>query len=85
MTKTTARPTVEINGYALRQVRQLMDLTPGAVAARIDKDRTYIVKMEHGAVTRVSRGVFDALVLALGVDCRVLLANPHATDVEVAA
>lgn len=70
--------TTDINGYALRWGRKLMGLTPQALAASIDKDRTYIVKIETGAVTRVSDQVFNALVEALHVeDRRTLMAWPH--------
>lgn len=70
--------TVAINGYALRWGRKLMNLTPAALAHAIDRDRTYIVKIEKGTVDRVSRETFDRLVLALRLeDERALLAVPH--------
>lgn len=74
--------TININGFALRWGRKLMGLTPAALAKAIDKDRTYIVKIETGAVTRVSLDVFDALVAALFIeDRRALMASPHAPAV----
>lgn len=78
-TKTTAASsTVAINGYALRWGRKLMNLTPAALAKVIDRDRTYVVKIETGAVTRVSTETFDQLVKALAIeDRRALLATPH--------
>lgn len=70
--------TVEVNGYALRWGRKLMNLTPGALADVIGRDRTYIVKIETGAVTRISTDTFDALVKALAIeDRRALMALPH--------
>lgn len=77
--KTTATSsTVEINGYALRWGRKLMNLTPAALANVIERDRTYIVKIETGKVTRVSTDTFTALVKALAVeDARALMALPH--------
>lgn len=79
MTKTTATSsTVEINGYALRWGRKLMNLTPAALANAIGRDRTYIVKIETGGVTRVSTETYDLLVQALGLeDRRALLSFPH--------
>lgn len=69
--------TIEVNGYALRWGRKLMNLTPGALAEVIGRDRTYIVKIETGAVTRVSTETFDALVKALALeDRRALMALP---------
>lgn len=78
-TDTTATSsTVAINGYALRWGRKLMNLTPAALANVIERDRTYIVKIETGAVTRVSTDTFEALVTALALeDRRALLAMPH--------
>lgn len=86
-TDTTATSsTVAINGYALRWGRKLANLTPTALANVIERDRTYIVKIETGAVTRVSTDTFDALVAALGCeDRRALLAFPHAKADEDAA
>lgn len=76
--RTAASSTVAINGYALRWGRKLMNLTPAALAKVIDRDRTYIVKIETGAVTRVSTDTFDALVKALAIeDRRALMALPH--------
>lgn len=78
-TKTPATSsTVAINGYALRWGRKLSNLTPAALAKVIDRDRTYIVKIETGAVTQVSTETFDKLVVALALeDRRALLAFPH--------
>lgn len=70
--------TVAINGYALRWGRKLMNLTPAALANVIGRDRTYIVKIETGAVTRVSTDTFQSLVTALALeDSRALMALPH--------
>lgn len=78
--------TIPINGYALRWGRKLMDITPAALATAIDKDRTYIVKIETGAVSRVSVEVFDSLVAALALeDRRTLMAWPHQATEEVAS
>lgn len=78
MPTTATSSTVEINGYALRWGRKLMNLTPRALAEVIGKDRTYIVKIETGAVTRVSTDVFNALSTALSLeDDRALRAFPH--------
>lgn len=71
--------TVEINGYALRWGRKLMGLGPQALADAIGRNRTYVVKMETGAVDRVSVDTFKALVKALGLeDSRALMALPRA-------
>jgi transcriptional regulator with XRE-family HTH domain len=75
---TATSSTIAVNGYALRWGRKLMNLTPGALAESIGKDRTYIVKIETGAVTRVSTDMFQLLVEALKLeDRRALMAAPH--------
>lgn len=78
MTTPATSSTIEVNGYALRWGRKLMNLTPASLAEVIGRDRTYIVKIETGAVTRVSTETFDALVRALHLeDRRALMALPH--------
>lgn len=70
--------TTNINGYAVRVIRKGMGLTPQALAETIGKNRTYIVKIETGAVSRVGDDTFNALVDALKVeDRRALMAWPH--------
>lgn len=77
MAPTTRSSTVEINGYALRHIRKLSGVKPSELAAKIGRDRTYIVKIETGH-PRVSDETFRALVEALAIeDRRVLLATPH--------
>lgn len=77
MPTTATSSTVEINGYALRCIRKLMNVSPRELAEKIGRDRTYIVKIETGH-PRVSVDTFDALVKALAIeDRRTLLAAPH--------
>lgn len=78
MPTTSTASTIPVNGYALRWGRKLMNLTPAALANAIGRDRTYVVKIETGAVDRVSTDTFDALVAALKIeDRRALMAWPH--------
>lgn len=81
MPRNATSSTIAINGFALRWGRKLMNLTPGALAESIGKDRTYIVKIETGAVTRVSTDMFKLLVDALKLeDSRALMATPHESE-----
>lgn len=81
MAPTASSSTVEINGYALRWGRKLMNLTPAALAEVIGRDRSYIVKIETGAVTRVSTDTFTALVEALRLeDKRAIMSAPRDID-----
>lgn len=75
--------TVEIHGYALRELRIRSGLGVAELAKQIDVTRPYIAKLELGHSRRVSPKTYNALLAALSIsDRRVLLANPHA-DVAV--
>lgn len=77
MPTKTPSSTVEINGYALRVIRKLMNVSPSELATKIKRDRTYLVKIETGHA-RVSDETFNALLDALAItDRRALLATPH--------
>lgn len=78
---TATSSTIAINGYALRVIRKLMGVGPKELAEVIGRDRTYIVKMESGAVERVSTDTFNALVQALVIeDRRAIMAMPHTDE-----
>lgn len=93
----SAPTTVEINGYALRQIRLLMGLDAAPLADQIDSlvraaggstgmTRAYLAKIELGHSQRVSPKVYAAILKALAItDRRVLLANPHANGTDLAA
>jgi transcriptional regulator with XRE-family HTH domain len=71
--------TVEIHGYALRELRIRSGLGVAELAAQIDVTRAYIAKLELGHSRRVSPKTYNALLAALSIqDRRVLLCNPHA-------
>lgn len=72
------KPTVEINGFALRELRIRDGRSVQTLAAEVGVQRPYIVKIELGHSRRVSPKVFNALLSAFSInDRRVLLANPH--------
>ena len=74
--KTPAR-TVDINGYALREIRVRSGIGVRQLSEQIGKDRTYISKIENGH-PRVSAEVYNSILAALQIeDRRVLLAAPH--------
>lgn len=77
--------TVEINGFALREIRVRTGLGVMELANQVGVQRPYIAKIELGHSTRVSPKVFNALLSALAVtDRRVLMANPHGTVADLA-
>lgn len=74
--------TIEINGYALRQIRILSGIGVADLAKQVDCDRSYIAKIELGHNRRVSPAVYNALLEALNIsDRRTLLASPNVEQV----
>lgn len=74
-----ARTTVEINGYALREIRVRTGVGVQALAHQVGCARSYIARMETGHTSRVSPEMFKALTRALNIeDERALMAFPHA-------
>ena len=71
-------PTVEVNGYAGREVRNILHFDAAEVANKMGVTANYLWRIENGTKTRISTKVFrawqDALLIA---DRRALLANPH--------
>lgn len=87
---TTTATTIEVNGFALRELRIRSGLGVAELAEQVGVKRPYIAKIELGHSRRVSPRVFAALLAALSItDRRVLLANPHglesAADLPMAA
>lgn len=73
--------TVEVNGFALREMRIRSGLGVSDLAKQVGVQRPYIAKIELGHSKRVSPKVFNALLAALTIaDRRALMANPHAAD-----
>ena len=73
-----APTTVEINGYALREIRKRSGVAVQALADQLGIARSYIARMETGHTVRVSPTVFEALNEALNIDDkRTLMARPH--------
>lgn len=73
--------TVEINGFAMRDIRVRTGVSVQELADRVDVKRPYIAKIELGHSRRVSPKVYNALLTALAItDRRVLMVNPHSQD-----
>lgn len=85
---STTQTTVEVNGYAIREIRVRTGIGVADLAKTVGVQRPYIAKIELGHSQRVSPKVFNALLSALAItDRRVILANPHgaSTDVQESA
>lgn len=83
----TTATTIEVNGYALRELRVRSGIGVADLAKQVGVQRPYIAKIELGHSRRVSPKVYTALLSALSItDRRVLLANPHgAVELEATA
>ena len=83
----TTATTIEVNGYALRELRVRSGIGVADLAKQVGVQRPYIAKIELGHSRRVSPKVYTALLSALSItDRRVLLANPHGSgDLEATA
>lgn len=76
-----ASTTIEVNGFALRELRKRSGLGVAELAGHCSVQRPYIAKIELGHSRRVSPKVFNALMAALVIeDRRALLANPHGVN-----
>ena len=86
MSTPATRTTIEVNGFALREIRLRTGPGVADLADQIGVTRSYLAKIELGHSTRVSPKVFAALMVALDVkDRRALLANPLVQNEAVSA
>jgi len=76
--QAAAAATIEINGYALREVRNRTGVSANKFAQQINLSQSYLSRIENGQRTRISPEVYTAILKGLGVtDQRTFLANPH--------
>lgn len=86
MTKSSRGSTVEIQGFAVRVVREARGRKTAELAEALEVDRSYIAKIETGHSRRVSTVFYNRLLQELCVeDYRALLANPFSSAVQDAA
>lgn len=75
---TQTPTTVEVNGFALREVRVRSGVSVQELADRVGVKRPYIAKIELGHSQRVSPKVYNELLSALAItDRRTFMARPH--------
>lgn len=80
-THSRGQEVVEINGYALRVIRNLRGRKVQDLADALDVDRSYITKIELGHSRRVSELFYNRLLTELGIDeHRALLVNPRTVE-----
>lgn len=75
---TNTTTTVEVNGYALREIRVRSGIGVAELAEQVGVTRSYLAKIELGHSERCSPKVYSSLLAALDVkDRRALLAWPR--------
>lgn len=74
-------PTIEVNGYAGRRIRDLLRFDVPDVAAKMGVSANYLYRIENGTKPRISTKAFKAWADALlTTDPRELLASPHTQE-----
>lgn len=69
--------TVDIQGFALRVIREARGRKTAELAESLQVDRSYITKIETGHSRRVSRVFYARLLAELSIDeYRALMARP---------
>lgn len=82
---TAPEQTVDIHGYALREIRVREGRKVAELAVALECDRSYIARLELGHARRVSRPFYYKLCDELHIeDRRALLANAPGRDEAVA-
>lgn len=78
--------TIDVHGFALREIRESRGRKVADLAAALDVDRSYITHLENGSKRRVSPEVFAGICNELTVhDRRALLLDPYALADEAAS
>lgn len=78
MAQPRASTSVQINGPALRVIRQLVGVSCSVLAREVGTDVSFLARVERGEKRGVRPETFERLVAVLGVDRRALMAHPYA-------
>lgn len=82
---STGTPTtIEVNGFAYREIRMRSGVDIAPCADDIGISRPYLARIELGDRVRVSPPVFAGMIRALQIgDRRAILANPHTAPTDL--
>jgi transcriptional regulator with XRE-family HTH domain len=72
---------VQINGPALRAIRELSGVSCSALARVVGADVSFLARVERGEKRGIGRETFERVVMALRIDPRAILANPYGNNV----
>jgi len=82
MAQTSPAEVVQINGPALRAIRELHGVSGSALARAVGVDQSFLARIERGEKHGMRRDAFEAVVDALGIDPRAIEANPFGRPVR---
>lgn len=79
--KTSPAGTVQINGPALRRIRELTGVSGAALARAVGADISYLAKIERGEKRGLARPTWERIAMRLGIDGRAILCDPFGSGV----
>lgn len=83
MVHARAVTSVQINGPALRVVRERSGVSCSALARRVGADVSFLARIERGEKRGIRRETFERIVYELEIsDPRALMANPFPSRVS---
>lgn len=80
--RTRTSSSVQINGPALRAIRERTGVSCSALARSVGADGSFLARVEKGEKRGVRRETYDRLAAALHIDGRAILVNPYGEDVR---
>ncbi|QJY51231.1 helix-turn-helix domain-containing protein [Pseudonocardia broussonetiae] len=84
MVQTRTVTSVQINGPALRVIRELSGLSCSALARAVGADVSFLARVERGEKRGVNRRTYERLVRVLRIaDARAILADPYRSVTRV--
>lgn len=77
MDQPRAVTSVQINGPALRAIRERSGISGQALARCVGADHSFLARVERGEKRGVGRPTFERIVEQLDVDPRAIMADPY--------
>lgn len=75
---------IEVNGFALREIRMRSGIDTAPCAQEAGISRSYLTQIELATRVRVSPATFAAIIRVLAItDRRALLADPHGEAIDI--
>lgn len=82
--QTRAVTSVQINGPALRVIRERTGISCSALARRVGTDVSFLARVERGEKRGLSRTTWERVAYELEIDGRAILVDPYGSTDLVA-